>query len=100
MTTKRHYGTKELARDFGELTFGNALESYRLGKAMSQVEFAEFLGLSPSALCDLEKGRRIPTPGRAAKIAKKIKEPEAFWVQLALQDELNKEKLDLRVEVA
>ncbi len=44
--------------------------------------------------------RRIPSPGRAAKIARKLGEPEAFWIKLALQDLLRKEKNNLAVSVA
>ncbi|MCP5008210.1 MAG: helix-turn-helix transcriptional regulator, partial [Planctomycetes bacterium] len=90
MNTK-NYGIKELENEFGPLTFGNALGSFRLGKGMSQKEFARFLGITPQSLCDLEKSRRIPSPGRAAKIAKKLKEPIAFWVQLSFQDTTKKE---------
>ena len=99
MNTK-DYGIKELENEFGPLTFGNALGSFRLGKEMSQKEFASFLGITPQSLCDLEKSRRIPSPGRAAKIAKKLKEPIAFWVQLSFQDTIRKEELKLKVSVA
>lgn len=97
MTTKEQYGTSELERDFGRLTFGNALSSYR--KEKSQRAFADFLGISPQSLCDIEKERRIPSPGRAAKIARQLGEPESFWVQLTLQDMLRKEKLNLVVSI-
>jgi Helix-turn-helix. len=99
MNTK-DYGTKELVNEFGSLTFGNALGSFRPGKGMSQKEFAKFLGITPQSLCDLGKSRRIPSPGRAAKIAKKLKEPIAFWVQLSFQDTIRKEELKLKVSVA
>lgn len=100
MTTNHVYGTSELAEDFGDLTFGNALSSYRLGEHQSQREFAQFLGISAQSLCDIEKERRIPSPARAARIAKKLGEPIAFWVQLALQDMLKLEELDLSISVA
>jgi len=100
MNTKLEYGTSELAKEFGELTFGNALLSYRLGENKSQREFAKILGISPQSLCDIEKERKIPSPGRAAKIATKLNEPIAFWVQLALQDMIKTEELDLSVSVA
>ncbi len=99
MTTKGQYGTSEMARDFGGLTFGNALSSYRIGEEKSQREFAGFLGISPQSLCDIEKERRIPSPSRAAKIARQLGESESFWVQLALQDMLRKENLDLVVSI-
>jgi transcriptional regulator with XRE-family HTH domain len=96
----KKYGTKELRRDFGDLTFGLALESHRLSEEMTLSEFSEILGISVPSLSDLEKGRRIPSPGRAMEIAKKLGEPKAYWIQLALQDKLREEKIDLVVTVA
>lgn len=100
MNIKIKYGTKELERDYGPLTFASTLESHRLCEEMSQKEFAKVLGISQASLCDLEKGRRIPTPERAAKIAKKLNEPPALWIQLALQDQLNELGIKLKVSVA
>ena len=99
MNTKQQYGTNELAEDFGDLTFGNALISFRLGEHKNQKEFAKMLGISAQSLCDIEKERRIPSPMRAANIAKMLEDPIAFWVQLALQDTMKKEKLELRISV-
>ena len=99
MTTRTKYGSKQLKKDFGKLTFANSLESYRLGEEMSQKDLAKKLKISPQSLCDLEKGRRIPTPSRAALIAKLLKQPISFWVQLALQDAINYEKLKLKAKV-
>jgi transcriptional regulator with XRE-family HTH domain len=100
MNTKNKYGSKELKGDYGPLTFGNALESHRKCKEMNQKEFALKLGISAQSLCDIEKSRRIPSPSRAAKIAKQIGEPEIFWIQLAFQDMLRKEHLRYTVSVA
>jgi transcriptional regulator with XRE-family HTH domain len=101
MSTKKiKYGLKELQNDFGPLTFGKLIEAYRLAEELSQKDFAKVLGISPASLCDLEKGRRIPTPERAASIAKKLKEPESYWVQLAIQDHLDEVGLKLKVSVA
>ena len=87
MNTKGHYGIAELERDFGCLTFGNALASYRMKQEKSQRAFATFLGISPQSLCDKEKERTIPSPNKATKIARKLGEPESFWVQLALRSQ-------------
>lgn len=100
MTTKRRYDMKVFEKEFGPLTFGEALESYRLGEGISQAEMANKIRVSPQSLCDLEKGRRIPTPQRAAKIAQIIGEPEKFWIKLALQDELRKYDLNFSVELS
>lgn len=101
MSTKKiKYGIKELKLDFGPLTFGKLIEAYRLAEELSQKEFSKILEISPASLCDLEKGRRIPSPERAASIARKLKEPESYWVQLAIQDHLDQAGIKLKVSVA
>lgn len=97
MNTKKRYGLKDFEKEHGPLTFGEALESYRLGEEISQADMAKRIGISSQSLCDIEKGRRIPTPKRAAKIAQLIGEPELFWVKLALQDELKRDNLNFKV---
>jgi len=99
MNTEK-YGTKEMERDFGKLTFGRSLESYRKCEEISQKDFAMMLGISPQNLCDIEKGRRIPSPKMICKIAIQIGEPEKLWLRLAFQDMLRREKLDYTVSVA
>jgi len=95
MTTKfKHYGTKEFEQDYGALTFGKLLESHRLSEEVSQKDFAKFLGISASSLCDLEKGRKIPSPRRAALIAKKLGVSTKLWIKVALQDYLSKEGIE------
>jgi len=94
------YGTRELELDFGPLTFGNALEAHRKCAEISQKKFALKLGISAQSLCDIEKGRTIPSVKRAAKIAKQIGHPEEVWVMLAFQDMLRKEHLPFKVSVA
>ena len=99
MITDEIYGTKEMERDFGPLTFGDAIESYRKCEEISQKEFALMLGISSQSLCDIEKGRKIPSPSRAAKIARLIEQPEKFWISLALQDMLRRDNLNYKVSV-
>ncbi|MBI4842082.1 MAG: helix-turn-helix transcriptional regulator [candidate division NC10 bacterium] len=36
---------------------------------MSQAVFANELGISPSHLCDIEKGRKVVSPERAVRFA-------------------------------
>jgi len=100
MTTDKLYGTRELERDFGPLTFGNALESHRKCEEISQKDFAALLGISSQSLCDIEKGRKIPTITRAAKIAHQINEPEKIWIRLVLQDMLRNGNLNYTVSLA
>lgn len=99
MSTKIKYGIAEMEKDFGALTFGRVLKSHRLGEEMSQVDMAKLLGISKQSLNDLESSRKIPSIRRAVQIAKKIGQLEDLLVQLVLQDQINKEKLKLRVSV-
>ncbi|MCK5164453.1 MAG: helix-turn-helix transcriptional regulator [Desulfobacula sp.] len=100
MNTNEIYGSKELERDYGPLTFGRALWAHRKCAEISQKDFAKILGMSSGSLCDMEKGRRIPTPKRAAKIARLIEQPEIVWIELALQDSLRDANLDYTIKVA
>ncbi len=100
MSTDEKYGSRELERDLGPLTFGEALEAYRKCEEMSQKEFAEMLGISAQSLCDIEKGRRIPSARREPNIAGKISQPESFWIRLTFQDMLRQEKLNYTVSVS
>ena len=94
MTTKKIlYSIEEIEKEFGALTFSGLLSSHRLCEEISQKEFAKFLGISLSSLCDLEKGRTIPSVSRARKIAKKLKMNEEVFIELALQELLNREGL-------
>ena len=73
----------------GPLTLGLAIESLRKGEALSQEACAKRLKISRSHLCDVEKGRKLVSPERAAKWARLLGYPESVLVQLALQAELD-----------
>jgi len=82
------------------LTLGGLLESIRLGEEMSQATFARKLGVSPSHLCDIEKGRKVVSPERAARFARTLgRSPEQF-VRLSLQELVDEAGLRMKVNVA
>ena len=103
MTTKKLNGS--LGNDFlrsklgTPITFGIALESLRDLYQQSQTAFAKKLGISRAYLCDVEKGRRFVSPGKAALFAKLIGHPPEYFVQLAIDDMLRAEGLKLKVQV-
>lgn len=99
MNIKKHYTLQDLEKGFGKLTFGNALEAYRLSENLSQKDFSKKLGMTPQSLCDLEKGRRIPSFKRVTKIAKKLKEPVESWITLVISDMMSEAHLDLKIEI-
>lgn len=99
MTIEETLGSEYLEKEFGKLSFGQALWSHRKCAEISQKELALSLGISSQSLCDIEKGRKIPSPERAAKIAKQIGQPEKIWIELALQDSLRQGNLNYVVSV-
>lgn len=101
MTTRRSL-SKQLEKKYGRLTFARMIRSWRQADEISQTVFAKKLGISVQNLNDLEKGRRIPTPARAARIAKKLGVPERSLIKLAIRDSLYKEgfKYDVMLESA
>lgn len=100
MTTKDYMTLSEMKDEFGNPTFGDYLFSERKCREMSRAEFSKILGITVQSLSDLEKGRRVPSPIRAKKIAEFLGEPVEYWIQLALQDQLSKHGISLSVTVA
>ncbi len=100
MTTKK-FGTKELEKMRGPVTFAKLINSYRLSEELSQTELGNiFGGISRGVICDYEKGRRIPTPEKAAEMARALGEIESYWVQVAMQDYLREHDLNYKVRLA
>ena len=101
MRTKTKSDTmKYLERVAGRpLSLGRLIGSIRLGEEISQTAFAHKLGVSPSHLCDIEKGRKVVGPERAARFAKILgRSPEQF-VRLSLQELIDKAGLKMRVNI-
>ncbi len=106
MTTDR--GTSEKKTDTrqfleglvgGPLTLGVLLRSIRDGEHMTLAAFAAQIGISRQNLCDVEHDRRSVSPARAAEWARVLGYSEAQFVRLALQAQISRAGLDLRVSV-
>ena len=97
--------TKSEARKFleklnhGPITFGQLVESHRLCDEISQAELARKMHISRAHLCDIEKGRRLVSAERAARFAKVLGYPVSSFVTAALEDQLRKAGLKMRVTV-
>lgn len=101
MITKKRYGTKEMEKDYGSVTFSKLLHTYRVTAELTQSELGEKIGgLSRGIICDYENGRRIPSPAKAAEIAEALGEIESYWVQVAVQDYLRQYDLNYIVKLA
>lgn len=95
-----HDGIQSLEKRFGKMTLGMFVRSLREADGISQTAFAERLGISRANLCDIEKGRKLVSIARAAKLAKKLKIAQKVMVQLAIQDEIRLLGLPLKVIVS
>ena len=101
MRTKTKSDTiKYLERIAGRpLTLGGLIESIRSGEEMSQAAFARKLGISPSHLCDIEKGRKVVGPERAARFAKILGRSPGQFVRLSFQELLDEAGLKMTVDI-
>ena len=66
---------------------------------MGHAIFAKKLGVSASHLCDIEKGRKVVSPERAAKFAKILGRSAEQFVRLSLQELIDEAGLKMSVEV-
>lgn len=82
-----------------KLTLGLFILSIRQGEELSQVEFAKSLGISRQVLCDIEHGRRIISPKKAAEYAELLGYSKKQFVRLCLQDIIDRDHLGLIVEL-
>lgn len=100
MITKRTQKSLDFLQNIaGKLTLGSFLLAIREAEEISQVAFSEKLGVSKQYLCDLEHDRRSTTPGAAAEYARKLGYSPQQFVRLCLQDLLDREGLDLVIDV-
>ena len=83
----------------GPMTLGDMIWSLRECDEVSQAEFARRLGVSRSHLCDVEKGRKVVSAGRAADWAEILGFPPTVFVKLALQEQLDRAGVKMNVEV-
>ena len=97
MSTKKCAKTL-LEKNVGPVTFGMFLRVARDNLEMTQAEMAKELGVTRSAICEIEKGRHLVSPKLAVEIAKKAKLSQKQAVRLCLQDRLNRDKINLVID--
>src|SRR5262245_20746573 len=74
----------------GRLTIAQILKTIREPDDLSQQGFAAKLGISKQNLCVIEKGRKFVSSARAALFATKLGYPPTYFIQRALQEELDR----------
>lgn len=98
-TKKKYYGIESLEKNWGPMSLGLFLRGSRENDDISQANLARKLKISRANLCDIEKGRKLVAPDRAAKFAHILGFPEAFFISLSLQDELRAANLNYSVDL-
>ncbi len=99
--TKRNKKTLGFLDDLadGPLTFGSAVRAARDLVGISQAELARRLGVGRQSVCDIEKGRALVSVEKAAKFAEALEHNEKLFIRLALQDQVVKAGLKLKITV-
>ena len=99
MTTKKKYGSRDLDERLGKLTVGEFVHTWRKANGMNLKDFGELAGISVGNLCDIEKGRRLVSPERAAQFAKVMGYSAAQFIGTAIEDQLRQAGLRFSVEL-
>lgn len=90
---------KYLEKELGPLTFANMLRSIRSTDEITQVELANAIETSKGIICDIEKGRRLPTIEQAKEMAVYLGYPIEGFISILLQDQLRKANLSMKVSL-
>ncbi len=86
-------------KNSGPISFATFILGVRTTLDLNQLEMAQKLGLSKSALCELEKGRTLVSTQTAVKYAKKAGFSVTLALEACLQDQLNKANVKKRVYI-
>jgi len=91
---------KKLEKIAGQkLTLNGLLAAIREGDDLSQVVFAEKLGVSRQFICDIEHDRRSLSPKMAREFAQRLGYSESQFVRLCLQDLIQSHGLNYEVQL-
>ena len=81
------------------MSFASVLRTIRETDGLTQAQVARKLRITRAHICDIEKGRKLVSPERAAKFARVLGYNPAQFVRLALQDQVSAAGLKMKVSV-
>lgn len=81
------------------LTIGKIIRSYRKANKIRQADLAMQLKISQSYMWDLESDRSPLTPQKASELAQALGQSEKLFIQLAIQDQLNRKGFQYKVDL-
>lgn len=82
-----------------KLSLAKLIWSIRQSDNISQVDFANKLKITKQHLCNIERGRNSISPKLAANYAKILGYSKEQFIRLALQDLVDRDGLNVEVEV-
>jgi len=92
---------KKLEKIAGQaLTLNSLLAAIRKAEDLSQVVFAEKLGVSRQFICDIEHDRRSLSPKMAREFAQRLGYSESQFIRLCLQDLIQSYGLNYEVQLS
>lgn len=97
MSTKT---SKKFEAEFGNISFGDIFCSHRESEGLTQVDVARLLKISRQNVCDIEKGRWLPSPDLIEKFALKLGYSPVVFLKFYFDEILKKKKMGkYKVEV-
>ncbi|HDV5785700.1 TPA: helix-turn-helix transcriptional regulator [Legionella pneumophila] len=90
---------KYLEKLVGRMSLGKAIRAIRQGEEVSQIEFAQRLGVSKQYLCDLEHDRKVVSAKKAKQFAEILGYSPEHFIALAFQDSLEHDGIRMQVDV-
>lgn len=97
MTIKNALHTFE--KNNGPFSFATFMLGARTTLDLTQVEMAKKLGITKSALCEIEKGRTLVSVEAAIRYAKKAGFSTTVAIEACLQDQLKKANIKKRIKI-
>lgn len=91
MSTKT--ASKKFEQEFGPFSFGDIFRAHRESEEMTQTEVARLLQVSRQNICDLEKGRWLPSPELIEKFAVKLGYSPTVFLKYYFEEVLRKQKM-------
>jgi len=91
MSTKT--SSQKFNEEFGPFSFGEIFKSHREADELSQTTVARMLKVSRQNICDLEKGRWMPSAELVEKFAKKLGYSPTVFLKYYFEEVLKKQKL-------
>lgn len=79
------------------ISFGSVIQQIQQHDKFSNLELASLLGISAGYLSSIKNGKRHASPKLAKKLAEKLGYSKLEFIQLVLQDQLNKIGLNFLV---